>query len=79
MNFLKLYLTERDLSEKAAHSSDRIDEILTEFYIQRLKKTATKNFLGWVDKHNREILKPQIKAVDNELQALDNQFEALDH
>ena len=79
MNFLKLYLTERDLGEKGAQSSNHIDEIMTNFYIHRLKKNATKGFLNWVEKHNREVLKPQIKGVDNELGVIDNQFEALDH
>lgn len=48
---LKMVLIERMLPEYAAVQLDNvIDKITDSIYIQKLKKNATKNFKGWVEK-----------------------------
>jgi hypothetical protein len=58
LNFLKLFLIERDLEEYSLKDMETIDHFMQGFYQCKLKKNATKHFLKWVDKQGKEKVKP---------------------
>jgi hypothetical protein len=54
---VRLQLIEHDLEDYRLRNDQAIDELLSESYVLKLKKNATKGFLKWVKrKMKREIL-----------------------
>lgn len=59
LNTLKIYLTEIESEIEAnRHINERtIDEIFINIYEIILKKNASKNFLPWIEKKQKEVSK----------------------
>ena len=53
LNFIKIFLIERDLEDYSLRNQIEIDNIMSGFYLCKLRDNATKGFLKWVDKQNK--------------------------
>lgn len=48
LNFLKVFLTERDFEEYSYRNMQDMDNIMAGFYSCKLKENATRSFLKWL-------------------------------
>ncbi|CDW81156.1 UNKNOWN [Stylonychia lemnae] len=67
LNFLKIFLIEREFEENSARNQEDIDRLMRGFYQCKLRDRATKQFFTWVEKESKEKLKPQIALLENEI------------
>ncbi len=72
-----MHLVSLGLDEAQFMNSKEIDEILGHSYEQKLKSTATKDFLKWARKTLELKLKPRVKELETDLQNVTDELENL--
>ena len=64
LNFIRIYLTDKEFPQVSLNNTQEVDSIMGEFYQCNLKHNANRNFLKWIKKYNDNLDKLYEKLED---------------
>ena len=59
-------------------NQNTIDDIMNGFYECKLKRNANRGFLKWVEKQNKERVKPKLEKVSKQIDLINTKLDTLE-